>query len=284
MIERVNENNFTMTSEASVDIDQYIAASDAVSHPRLDVCRVCGSTVAKQLKSCAGCHGVAYCGELCQKADWPQHRAVCKLAAQLRAQGADAQVPVCTVTLPVCGKTATVRWLRDEGAVPSYADGAARIESKMLMKPEASVPDRSALADDPDACDDEEDDENSSVAQLQRLFARANVQSQQIPIAGIPELLPAIVAPEDAVMPGGRIVLAFTYPLTRAAHFAVDVDVPQLARVDMLVLVNRLYSLIFSDCTGSFVCAFHSLDELFLHSLFHFGSPDANSWAVVADA
>ncbi|KAM5546031.1 hypothetical protein V8D89_000157 [Ganoderma adspersum] len=38
-------------------------------------CAVCGKRAASR---CAGCHSVSYCGQVCQRADWPAHKAACR--------------------------------------------------------------------------------------------------------------------------------------------------------------------------------------------------------------
>jgi len=276
------------SGENIMDIDLYICASAALSHPQLDQCHLCGSTEKSLLKACSGCKGVAYCGALCQKSDWAEHKTACKLSTQLR--NTKASVPVCKLALPGCGKTAIIRWMGENTTIPSYVDGAERIESKMLLKPEADKPDdaqrAAALADDPDAFDDDEvggSEEADKLQQLQKMFAKANVTSPQIPISGVPELLDNIVDGDELVIPGGKITFAFTYPLENPAYISVEIDEPRLSRKDMLILLHKLYALIFFDCSGSFACKLHSFHDLFLHSLFHFGSSDENSWAVVAD-
>ena len=285
-----------MTSETKegggnecIDMDLYITASAAVAHPQMDHCRLCGSTDKNALKACAGCKGVAYCCVFHQKSDWVAHKAACKLSVALREK--KQGLPVCKMVLPMCGKAAIIRWLGDKkDAAPSYVEGAERIESRMLVKPEENKTDEAqraaALADDPDAFDDDDmndSKEASSLEQIQKLFAKANITSQQIPIAGIPELMDVIVNGDDLVIPGGHITLAFTYPLEHPAFFMVEVEEPRLSRRDMLFLLHKLYALVFFDCTGSFSCKLHSFDDLFLHSLFQFGSPEENCWAVVAD-
>jgi len=273
--------------ENVMDIDLYISACAAVSHPLLDQCHLCGNTEKSMLKACSGCKGVAYCSVLCQKSDWAAHKSACKLSSVVRNK---KEVPVCKMTLPACGKTAIVEWMgKDKDTFPSYEEGAERIESVMLLKPEADKVDdaqrAAALADDPDAFDDDVGDssEANKLQELQKMFAKANVTSQQIPIANIPELMDNIVKSDELVLPGGNIVLAFTYPLERPVYFSVKIDEPRLSRSDMLVLLHKLYALLFFDCTDSFACRLHSINDLFLHSLFHFGSSDDNSWAVVAD-
>lgn len=39
-------------------------------------CKVCGMT--DHLGKCAGCENAYYCSESCQRADWPEHKLVCK--------------------------------------------------------------------------------------------------------------------------------------------------------------------------------------------------------------
>ena len=52
----------------------------------MDYCAHCKSTAAKN--KCAGCHGVLYCNAEHQKADWANHKAICKnLQAAAKAPG-----------------------------------------------------------------------------------------------------------------------------------------------------------------------------------------------------
>jgi hypothetical protein len=45
-------------------------------------CACCGITAqisrSGELKECAACRAVRYCGKACQKEDWPAHKATCK--------------------------------------------------------------------------------------------------------------------------------------------------------------------------------------------------------------
>ena len=49
------------------------------------VCRACGKhpAVGKPLLQCSRCNGASYCNATCQRAHWPQHKALCKLHAKL---------------------------------------------------------------------------------------------------------------------------------------------------------------------------------------------------------
>ncbi|KAI1792749.1 hypothetical protein LXA43DRAFT_1060444 [Ganoderma leucocontextum] len=38
-------------------------------------CAVCGKRAASR---CAGCHSISYCGQVCQRADWPEHKVACR--------------------------------------------------------------------------------------------------------------------------------------------------------------------------------------------------------------
>jgi hypothetical protein len=41
-------------------------------------CGRCGMTERSKLRECSGCKSVRYCGKVCQKAAWPEHKATCK--------------------------------------------------------------------------------------------------------------------------------------------------------------------------------------------------------------
>jgi hypothetical protein len=41
-------------------------------------CGQCGMTERSKLRECSGCKSVRYCGKVCQKAAWPEHKATCK--------------------------------------------------------------------------------------------------------------------------------------------------------------------------------------------------------------
>jgi hypothetical protein len=41
------------------------------------MCPVCEQNNASS--KCGGCHNISYCSEVCQRADWPRHKKVCKL-------------------------------------------------------------------------------------------------------------------------------------------------------------------------------------------------------------
>ena len=40
-------------------------------------CHKCNKTGNKKLSKCARCHSITYCGQECQRADWPRHREFC---------------------------------------------------------------------------------------------------------------------------------------------------------------------------------------------------------------
>jgi ankyrin repeat protein len=54
------------------------------------VCDHCGKTAeqayadASSLKACSSCYDARYCGELCQRAAWPEHKAACKARVKER--------------------------------------------------------------------------------------------------------------------------------------------------------------------------------------------------------
>jgi|WetSurMetagenome_2_1015567.scaffolds.fasta_scaffold76462_3 hypothetical protein len=58
--------------------------------PKLTVnCSVCQSPADLKCERC----GTPYCGELCSKSDWPQHRSLCKAFAEPPTDGEDAKTP-----------------------------------------------------------------------------------------------------------------------------------------------------------------------------------------------
>ena len=44
------------------------------------MCPVCEQNNASS--KCGGCHNISYCGEVCQRADWPRHKKNCKLLSK----------------------------------------------------------------------------------------------------------------------------------------------------------------------------------------------------------
>jgi hypothetical protein len=55
--------------------------------PRL-ACAACGAEASNAVKlvKCSGCRLVVYCGTLCQRRAWPQHKAPCRVAAPVSSQ------------------------------------------------------------------------------------------------------------------------------------------------------------------------------------------------------
>jgi hypothetical protein len=78
-------------SRAAVDLEsarkQLGMRHDAAAPPSLPKlrCAACGEQAAKR---CAACGGPAYCGPVCQKADWKAHKPACKAAQAAAAGGA----------------------------------------------------------------------------------------------------------------------------------------------------------------------------------------------------
>jgi ankyrin repeat protein len=64
------------TDGASAEQTAYLEAKTHCSNPG------CGGA---GIKKCTGCKQVRYCGQQCQLAHWPAHKADCKAAAELRA-------------------------------------------------------------------------------------------------------------------------------------------------------------------------------------------------------
>lgn len=57
----------------------------AAAPARARVCAGCGSSGAPKLRQCRGCSSTLYCGEACQRAAWPGHKAACKAMAAAAA-------------------------------------------------------------------------------------------------------------------------------------------------------------------------------------------------------
>ncbi|KDQ11035.1 hypothetical protein BOTBODRAFT_470491 [Botryobasidium botryosum FD-172 SS1] len=53
--------------------------------PRHGSCAHCKTFEKGSLSKCAACKVTGYCGALCQKADWPRHKRMCKLVENARA-------------------------------------------------------------------------------------------------------------------------------------------------------------------------------------------------------
>lgn len=56
-------------------------------------CGKLGSQFSVPLKSCAKCHWASYCSRECQKADWKNHKQVCKTTSGGGGSTAHAQIP-----------------------------------------------------------------------------------------------------------------------------------------------------------------------------------------------
>jgi hypothetical protein len=52
-------------------------------------CASCGAK-GNEMKVCVRCQGPRYCGRECQRADWPQHKRVCRSKAETAAMLRDA--------------------------------------------------------------------------------------------------------------------------------------------------------------------------------------------------
>ena len=52
-------------------------------------CASCGAQ-GNDMKICVRCQGPRYCGRECQRADWPQHKRVCRSKAETAAMLLDA--------------------------------------------------------------------------------------------------------------------------------------------------------------------------------------------------
>ena len=83
--------------------DFYAARSNELIEalPRANGCTNCGTKeVVNTLKRCTGCKFVKYCNVDCQKADWKNHKSVCKTIRSGNENNASYGV---------------LRWLKSEG-------------------------------------------------------------------------------------------------------------------------------------------------------------------------
>lgn len=77
------DTNGEVFRERSAAIRGTTPASAAPARAR--VCAGCGSSGAPKLRQCRGCSSTLYCGEACQRAAWPGHKAACKAMAAAAA-------------------------------------------------------------------------------------------------------------------------------------------------------------------------------------------------------
>jgi hypothetical protein len=66
-------------------------SSGSLERRTLYCCHSCVRAV-KQLTRCDRCHAVIYCGETCQRLDWPEHRLSCKISEQNQEMGREFTV------------------------------------------------------------------------------------------------------------------------------------------------------------------------------------------------
>ena len=106
-IEGVNEVISSLRAGKSIDIENLIQSS----LKDLSVCPVCLKS-SEHLLSCARCRSTSYCGAVCQRKDWPNHKKKC-------APATVQQVPL---TSAPQGESATTL---GAAATPSTSDHSA---------------------------------------------------------------------------------------------------------------------------------------------------------------
>jgi hypothetical protein len=86
------QRQMELTSQVSrAHFNASVAKAQADNAARgLQSCANCGAREVHvaHFKRCAACKGVVFCSKDCQLANWPQHKAACKVARKAAAAGA----------------------------------------------------------------------------------------------------------------------------------------------------------------------------------------------------
>lgn len=243
-----------------------------------------------ELMVCSKCKCAAYCSPECQKADWAHHKQHCALAAKLRNIPAGfAKVPSFIFLSPPSGSVIKMFLvLPPPSFPPCYKEGEPRFELVMRAKLTGSdegKKDEEDAYEDPDDCfldEDERENKNSELDKIQKILeARGALQSAMIPVANADTVLENLIDPEEVIIEGEKIKFCLFYPVSTPVGFYCATSSGKITRGDLLIIINRMYQIVFSEPDNTFGTELFPLDALFLHSVYKY---DENAWAVMVDS
>lgn len=251
-------------------------------------CTRCSKTDC-ELMVCSKCKSVAYCCPECQKADWAQHKHQCTLAAKLRNIPLGfAKVPTFSFLSPASGSIVKMSLVLPPPAFPPcYKEGEPRFE--LVMRAKLSKKDdkeeEEERYEDPDDCfldEDEKESKGSDLDMIQRILEqRGALQSAMIPVASADTVLENLIDPEEVIIEGEKIKFCLFYPVSTPVGFNCATSSGKITRGDLLIIINRMYQIIFNEPNNTFNTELFPLDALFLHSIYKYAD---DSWAVMVDS
>lgn len=252
-------------------------------------CTRCSKTDC-ELMVCSKCKSAAYCSPECQKADWARHKLQCTLAAKLRNIPLGfAKVPSFSFLSPASGSVVRMSLvLPPPPFPPCYKEGDPRFELVMraqLPSGKKEEEEEEEAYEDPDDCfldEDEKAGKDSELDKIQKILEqRGALQSAMVPIASAETVLPNLINPDEVIIEGEKVRFCLFYPVSTPVGFNCATSSGKITRGDLLIIINRMYQIIFNEPDNTFNTDLFPIDALFLHSIYKYAD---NAWAVMVDS
>lgn len=91
LVETLDAQILKAKAEMAAEANVGVCAAPTPKPPKNKNCVICGK---EGLFKCAGCTRPRYCSTECQRAHWPIHRELCKVAASLKAKEASLKAKI----------------------------------------------------------------------------------------------------------------------------------------------------------------------------------------------
>lgn len=276
-----------MTDE--ITFDNLLDVYPIVSNKKATKCVRCSKENC-ELMVCSKCKSAAYCSPECQKADWAHHKHQCTLASKLRnIPPGFAKVPSFVFLSPASGSIVKMSLvLPPPPFPPCYKEGDPRFELVMrakLSSGEKKEDEEEERYEDPDDCfldEEEKDSRDSELDKIQKILEqRGALQSAMIPVANADTVLENLINPDEVIIEGEKVRFCLFYPVNTPVGFNCATSSGKITRGDLLIIINRMYQIVFSEPDNTFGTELFPIDALFLHSVYKYAE---NSWAVMVDS